>query len=67
MFAEINSDYLHKYDVLRTLVFELIHYAMKMQPNADFTGNLYMLPKEFPPCFWSYWNGSSRLMIITKV
>ncbi len=34
MFAEINSVYLHKYDVLRTLVFELIHYAMKMQPSA---------------------------------
>jgi len=34
MFAEINSDYIHKYDVLRTLVFELIHYAMKMQPSA---------------------------------
>ena len=34
MLAEINSDYIHKYDVLRTLVFELIHYAMKMQPSA---------------------------------
>lgn len=34
MFAEINSNYEHKYDVLRTLVFELIHFAMKMQPVA---------------------------------
>lgn len=34
MFEEIQSDYLHKYDVLRTLVFELLHFAMKMQPNA---------------------------------
>lgn len=32
MFEEINSDYIHKYDVLRTLVFELLHYAMKLQP-----------------------------------
>ena len=32
MFAEINSDYIHKYDVLRTLVFELLHYAMKLRP-----------------------------------
>jgi AraC-like DNA-binding protein len=32
--AEINSDYLHKYDVLRTNVFELIHFALKMQPSA---------------------------------
>jgi AraC-like DNA-binding protein len=31
MFEEINSDYIHKYDVLRTLVFELLHFAMKMQ------------------------------------
>jgi AraC family transcriptional regulator, transcriptional activator of pobA len=34
MFEEINSDYFHKYDVLRTIVFELIHFAMKMQPSA---------------------------------
>ncbi len=34
MFEEINSDYVHKYDVLRTLVFELIHFAMKMQPST---------------------------------
>lgn len=34
MFEEINSDYLHKYDVLRSLVFELIHFAMKMQPSG---------------------------------
>jgi len=34
MFEEINSDYIHKYDVLRTVVFELIHFAMKMQPSA---------------------------------
>ena len=34
MFEEINSEYIHKYDVLRTIVFELIHFAMKMQPSA---------------------------------
>ena len=33
MFEEINSDYIHKYDVLRTLVFELIHFALKLGPN----------------------------------
>lgn len=36
MFEEINSDYKHKYDVLRTLVFELLHFAMKMQPSVEF-------------------------------
>jgi AraC-like DNA-binding protein len=36
MFEEIKSDYLHKYDVLRTLVFELIHFALKMRPMAEF-------------------------------
>lgn len=36
MIEEINSDYIHKYDVLRTLVFELIHFAMKLQPTAKF-------------------------------
>lgn len=33
MFEEINSEYIHKYDVLRTLVFELLHFAMKMHPT----------------------------------
>jgi AraC-like DNA-binding protein len=32
MLTEINSDYAYKYDVLRTLVFELVHLALKMQP-----------------------------------
>lgn len=36
MTAEIQSDYLHKYDVLRNLVFELLHFVMKMQPSAIF-------------------------------
>lgn len=34
MFGEINSDYVHKYDVLRTIIFELIHFALKMQSTA---------------------------------
>ena len=40
MFEEINSDYKHKYDVLRTIVFELIHFALKMQPTAKFDEQL---------------------------
>jgi AraC family transcriptional activator of pobA len=32
MFEEIDSDYIYKYDVLRNLVFELIHAALRMQP-----------------------------------
>ncbi len=36
MFEEIDSDYMHKYDVLRNLVFELLHFAMKMQPSSAF-------------------------------
>lgn len=36
MFEEINSDYLHKYDVLRNLVFEILHFALKMHPNSRF-------------------------------
>ena len=35
MFDEINSDYIHKYDVLKTFVLELIHFAMKMQPGSN--------------------------------
>jgi len=36
MFEEINSDYIHKYDVLRTQVYELLHFAMKMQSSGNF-------------------------------
>jgi AraC family transcriptional activator of pobA len=32
MFGEINSDYPYKYDLLRNLVYELLHFAMKTQP-----------------------------------
>lgn len=34
MFDEINSDYVYKYDVLRTMISEILHFAMKMQPSA---------------------------------
>jgi AraC family transcriptional activator of pobA len=36
IFEEINSEYVHKYDVLRNIVFELLHFAMKMEPNSNF-------------------------------
>ncbi len=34
MFEEIDSDYIHKYDVLRNKVLELVHFAMKRQPSS---------------------------------
>jgi AraC-like DNA-binding protein len=36
IFEEINSEYVHKYDVLRNIVFELLHFAMKMEPSSSF-------------------------------
>ena len=36
MFEEFNSEYIHKYDVLRNLVFELLHFALKMQPSSQY-------------------------------
>ncbi len=33
MTQELNSDYTHKYDSLRNLVFELLHLAMKSKPS----------------------------------
>lgn len=36
IFKEINSEYVHKYDVLRNIVFELLHFAMKMEPSSNF-------------------------------
>ncbi len=34
MLEEIASDYQFKYDVLRNMVYELVHKAQKMQPAA---------------------------------
>ena len=34
MFNEIESGYKFKYDVLRILVFELLHFALKIQPST---------------------------------
>ncbi|MEA5138126.1 helix-turn-helix domain-containing protein [Arcicella rigui] len=34
MNEELQSDYIHKYDLLRNMVFELIHFAMKIQPST---------------------------------
>ena len=36
MLKEINSDYAHKYDVLRNQVFELVHLALKTQPQTNY-------------------------------
>ncbi|WP_074407336.1 helix-turn-helix domain-containing protein [Aquimarina megaterium] len=38
MFLEISSEYQYKYDVLRNLVFEITHSAMKLQP-ISISGN----------------------------
>lgn len=40
MFKELSSDYAYKYDILRNLVFELIHTAMKLQP-ANTVSNVH--------------------------
>lgn len=39
MFTEIKSDYVYKYDSIRTLVSELIHSAQKMQPATTLYSN----------------------------
>lgn len=59
MFREIDSEYVYKYDVLRNLVFELIHAALRMQPAATFYSSrnastrvsslfLELLERQFP-------------------
>lgn len=35
MANEFNSDYKYKYDVIRNAIFELLHFAMKMQPSNN--------------------------------
>lgn len=39
MFDEIASDYIYKYDLLRNYVFELVHFAMKLQPAKTIYSN----------------------------
>jgi AraC family transcriptional regulator, transcriptional activator of pobA len=45
MFEEFGSNYIHKYDVLRNLVFELLHFAIKTKPatNKCRTTNYYFI------------------------
>jgi AraC-like DNA-binding protein len=41
MFTEIRSDYIHKYDLIRALLLEVMHLAMKIAPEANLrTGTL---------------------------
>jgi len=41
MFTEMRSDYIHKYDLLRALLLEVMHLAMKVAPGANLrTGTL---------------------------
>jgi AraC-like DNA-binding protein len=51
MFEEINSDYIHKYDVLRTITFELLHFAMKMKPNMSFDKQIVNANKRISALF----------------
>ncbi len=39
MFTDLASDYVYKYDVLKTRVFELIHMALRMQPATTLYTN----------------------------
>lgn len=59
MFKEMASDYIYKYDLLRNLVMELIHYGQKLQPMsalrttqnaADRISSLFieLLERQFP-------------------
>ncbi len=59
MNTEISSDYLYKYDLIRNLVMELIHYGQKLQPLTTFNSihnastrvaNLFieLLERQFP-------------------
>ncbi len=36
MLAEMNTDYAYKQDILRNMIFELIHMALKLQPSTNF-------------------------------
>lgn len=38
MFEELEGDFVHKYDLLRTLVYELVLYTMKMKPASKLNG-----------------------------
>jgi AraC family transcriptional regulator, transcriptional activator of pobA len=60
MMTEISSDYIHKYDVLRNLVYELVHFGMKIDASAYFENSpsnaskristifLELLERQFP-------------------
>ncbi len=51
MLCEIETDYVYKYDVLRNMVFELIHLAMKLQPSNNFEYSKIDAPKRIASLF----------------
>lgn len=60
MLVEINTNYIYKYDLLRVLAYELIHFGMKLEPSLQFQKNtqnasqrivnlfLELLERQFP-------------------
>ena len=59
MFKEMRTDYLYKYDLLRNLVLEVIHYGQKLQPMSALSSGqtasdrisslfLELLERQFP-------------------
>jgi hypothetical protein len=62
MMNEIQSDYLHKYDMLRAYLHLLIHETMKMHP-AKILNLIRMLRKELLPYSWNCWKDNFRLTV----
>lgn len=54
MNTEIKSDYLTKYDVLRNLVYELLHFAMKMRPVSTHGKTLLNASQRFHLIFRTF-------------
>ena len=51
MFTEMRSDYIHKYDLLRALVLEVMHFAMKMAPAANLRAQALNASQRFTVSF----------------
>ena len=48
MLKELSGDYKYKYDLLRTLVLELIHYGQKLQPLSALSAAQNASERIFP-------------------
>ena len=60
---EFNTDYKYKYDIIRNLISELIHFGMRLQPSIEQEKQQLTHHSIAPFCLLNCWKGNFLLTI----